>query len=553
MTATIPNEGGVVCWFAGENSISKFATEIVDLGEGLKGFSDTVTGINCEAVKAGADAAKSLAQMANEIPNTGGLVSWFTGDNSIASFADQFWILGDGLKDFSDSIEGVNADNITAAANAAKAIAEMAKITPKEGGMAAWFEGENSIASFAEHFPALGKGLKAFSDSVVGINIENVTAAANAAKTLAQIGDITATNSMSSIVRFGEKLYDFGVKLKEYFIVTSGISAEVVAVSDRAIASIKNAEAIDKDKIKKVAGAIGSLAKSISAISTIKSDSLDGFTIALKKVGEINVDALLETFKSKWPEIRTAGQDLLGQFLKGLDGNNVIILMTAISIVNKIVSAIKSFQPSFVSVGEDLGNGLVVGIQAKELAVYNAAYKLGQKAVQGEKDGQKSNSPSKLTIQAGNWFGEGLVIGIEQMGKAVYTSAHDLGETATGSISKSVSKIADIVNSDIDAQPTIRPVLDLSDVQAGASSISSLFSDNHTLTVGASGVGAISASMANRQNGNNELLSAINKLANSNNKSGDTYQINGINYSEGSDVADAIQTLVRAAKMEGRT
>jgi hypothetical protein len=66
-------------------------------------------------------------------------------------------------------------------------------------------------------------------------------------------------------------------------------------------------------------------------------------------------------------------------------------------------------------------------------------------------------------------------------------------------------------------------------------------------------VGAISASMTNRQNGDSELISAINKLAKSNGKSGDTYQINGISYNEGSDVADAIQTLVRAAKMEGRT
>ena len=105
----------------------------------------------------------------------------------------------------------------------------------------------------------------------------------------------------------------------------------------------------------------------------------------------------------------------------------------------------------------------------------------------------------------------------------------------------------------MDAQPTIRPVLDLSDVRAGANSIAGMFSGNRTLAISAPGVGVISASMANRQNGNNDLASAINKLAKSNGKSGDIYNFNGFSYSEGSDVAGALQTLVRAAKMEGRT
>ena len=136
---------------------------------------------------------------------------------------------------------------------------------------------------------------------------------------------------------------------------------------------------------------------------------------------------------------------------------------------------------------------------------------------------------------------------------SVKRSATDLASTANDGFSNTIKQIAEFINSDMDAQPTIRPVLDLSDVQAGANSIAGMFSGNRTLAVSAPGIGAISASMASRQNGNNDLASAINKLAKSNSKSGNTYMINGLNYNESSDVADAIQTLVRAATIEGRT
>ena len=133
-------------------------------------------------------------------------------------------------------------------------------------------------------------------------------------------------------------------------------------------------------------------------------------------------------------------------------------------------------------------------------------------------------------------------------------SAVSMAETASNSISSAISKVYELMNNDFDAQPTIRPVLDLSDVQSGANTISGLFSGNRILSISAPGVGAISASMAKRQNGNYDLTSAINKLAKSNSgKSGNTYNINGITYDDGSEVSDAIKTLVRAVKIEGRT
>ena len=58
----------------------------------------------------------------------------------------------------------------------------------------------------------------------------------------------------------------------------------------------------------------------------------------------------------------------------------------------------------------------------------------------------------------------------------------------------------------------------------------------------------------NRQNGvNDDIISALNKLRGDlGNIGGDTYVVNGLTYDDGTNVSDAVRTLVRAAKIERR-
>ena len=140
------------------------------------------------------------------------------------------------------------------------------------------------------------------------------------------------------------------------------------------------------------------------------------------------------------------------------------------------------------------------------------------------------------------------------MGKAVYSSGHNLGETAVNALSSTISRISDAVSTDIDAQPTIRPVLDLSDVRSGAGAIEGMLGVGSSIGV-MSRVGAISSSM-NRinQNGvNDDVVSAINKLRKDlSNVGGNSYTINGLTYDDGSNISDAVKAIVRAAKVERR-
>ena len=106
----------------------------------------------------------------------------------------------------------------------------------------------------------------------------------------------------------------------------------------------------------------------------------------------------------------------------------------------------------------------------------------------------------------------------------------------------------------MDLNPTIRPVLDLSDIQAGANDINGML--DHKNTIGLmTNVNSINSMMNRRnQNGvNDDVISAINDLKNTiSASSGNSYRIDNITYDDGSNVANAIESLIRAATIERR-
>ena len=94
----------------------------------------------------------------------------------------------------------------------------------------------------------------------------------------------------------------------------------------------------------------------------------------------------------------------------------------------------------------------------------------------------------------------------------------------------------------------------MSNVNAGVSAISSMMNLNGSVNV-MTNARAISLMRRSKiQNGTNqEVVSAIDKLRNDiGNINNNSYTINGITYDGGSDVAEAIETIVRAARIERR-
>ena len=551
MCSVIPNEGGVAAWFAGENSISQFGDELPKLGFGLKGFSDSVAGINTESISIAVDAAKKITEMTGSIPNSGGVASWFAGENSISQFGEELPKLGSGLKGFSDSIVGLNVENVTSASGAAKALAEMTNSIPNSGGVVAWFTGDNSISDFADELPKLGRGIKGFSNSLDGINPTNVIAGANAAKTLAEMTK-NAPGDPSKFINFGEKLSSFGDSLRSYFNKVSVISSESISASSRAVTGIINSiQNIDPSKISQAASAIDKLSNSLKNASDISSKSITGFSSSLKNIGDAGVDSLLKSFSNAEPKMQKAGETMINKVIAGAKSKSDIAKKAFQNVVSDCTKDIST--DDFKDIGKYVVKGFANGISENTWRAEAKATAMAEAAKEAAKEELDEHSPSKEFYKIGDFAGLGFVNALGDYVTKSYNAGYKMAKSAKEGIGKSIAKVASIVDSDIDSQPTIRPVLDLSSVSDGVSAIDGMFDMRPSVGVMAN-LRSISASMNDRQNGNNVVVSAIDDLKKtlSNTPVGNTYNINGITYDDGSSISNAVEQLVRAARVERR-
>ena len=541
-SSEIPNTGGLLGMLVGENDLGTFASQFPILGTGLAQFLSnigTFTDEQVATVTCAADAIKTLAQASSEIPNTGGLLGMLVGNNDLAAFASQFPVLGTGLAGFLTNI-GTFTDEqvatVNCAANAIKTLAQVSSEIPNSGGLLAAIVGDNDLGDFATQLPTLGQGIKDFVGKLGTFSSEQVTAVhagVAAIKALADLASVDLYNLTNNLSYIGSDLPAFAENLTKFCD-----NMPATGLISSAISNVRKIISVLQDIANANTGVLATFADDLKQIS--------------KKAVEKFVDAF--TSDATKTDLRNAAKDLGEQVIKGIKDKTDDIGDTAQDAAEDAVDAVETQEDDMETAGGDLGKGLVRGIKSKLGAAYVAGYELGKAAVQGEKDGQASNSPSKLTIQAGKWLGEGLIVGMGMMGGKVYNAGATLGKTATKTISSTISNIAAAVNTDIDAQPTIRPVLDLTDVRSGAKSISSMFGSGASVGVMAN-VSSISSMMnSNSQNGaNSDIVSAIDRLNKKMDNFGNTsYQINGVTYDDGSNIAEAVKSITRAAVRERR-
>lgn len=250
--------------------------------------------------------------------------------------------------------------------------------------------------------------------------------------------------------------------------------------------------------------------------------------------------------------IVSKGAELMAGLLKGIKSKLSDVKDGVSEIMTKAKDKITEKIEDFKSAGKEVISGFVDGIRNKIKSVGDAASEIGKKALSSIKDFLGIESPSKEFIAVGKYSTEGMVVGLNKYASKVSDTADNIGESMIDPIRSALDYLT---NSDFDTQPTIRPVVDLSDVRAGAGAIDGMLSMSPSVGVLAT-AGGISSMMNNRiQNGSdNGVISAIKDLKTAiNSKSGgNTYNVNGVTYDDGSNISSAVQAIVRAAVTERR-
>lgn len=145
--------------------------------------------------------------------------------------------------------------------------------------------------------------------------------------------------------------------------------------------------------------------------------------------------------------------------------------------------------------GVNAAQGIVDGLQSKYDAITKQMDKIADAMVKAIKKKLGIHSPSKEMAKLGAFSGDGLAKGLMDSSSAITNASEQVAADALETMRKSMSELKNAVISDIDIQPTIRPVMDLSDIQKNAPLINDMLSPK-TLDVDSTYASALSASSA---------------------------------------------------------
>lgn len=166
------------------------------------------------------------------------------------------------------------------------------------------------------------------------------------------------------------------------------------------------------------------------------------------------------------------------------------------------------------SIGSNAVDGIVRGLGSLAQSAWDAASGIASGIASTFRRILKINSPSKLTYGYGIYFMQGFNNGMKEMLKPSLSSATSVAEDLTNSFSNGLQYINDIIENKLDLNPTISPVLDLSQIQNGSNEIRSILDSGYSYRTANSVIsGFTSPAIIQQQNTSNAIDSAIKELA----------------------------------------
>jgi hypothetical protein len=146
-----------------------------------------------------------------------------------------------------------------------------------------------------------------------------------------------------------------------------------------------------------------------------------------------------------------------------------------------MIAAIQSQESAWEGLGKDMVDGFIVGIRRETPDAIKAAVAMAIAALKAAKDAIGAHSPADATIELGKYFDWGMAVGLDKYSAMSEKSAAKMGTNAVSSLSSAISGISSVLDSNLDTAPTIRPVVDLTDIKIGAQSIDNMLSQTKSI------------------------------------------------------------------------
>ena len=390
---------GITSWLTGGSSLSSFGEQLIPFGEAIKEYGDAVAGINTSGIQQSVDAGKALAELANALPNSGGVAGFFAGENDIDEFGEQLVTFGKSITAYGDAVANINVSGIQTSVTAGKALAELADALPNSGGVAGFFAGNNDMDTFGENLVKFGKSLADFSSTVSGINISGVTSQLKGLTTaLTNLGNTGIDGFVKTFTNSGSK-----------------VKSAITSMVNNAISAINGSSGKFKSSGTKCMESLISALKSKS--TTVTSTCKTALQLAASSI------------RGYYNSFYNAGSYVASGLTAGIRAGTSNAVAAARSMASQVTAAAKTNlninSPSkvFMSIGKSVGEGFEKGISDKSQTsrVISSTVGLAGKVISSACDTLGINSPSRAFMAIGRYIGEGLAQGIRDSAwQAVY-------------------------------------------------------------------------------------------------------------------------------------
>lgn len=473
LAKAIPAAGGLAQLLTGTKDLATFGLSLIPFGSAFAMYATEVANINPGVIKGTSSAAQTLTDLANAIPEAGGLKQLLTGSKSLTLFGLSLIPFGAAFATYSSLVAGVNTETVKATSAAAMTITEFANSIPSLDGMKEWFVGgSQDLGTFGKSMVSFGKSFAKYSKTVSGIDTSTITATSAAATSIAKLNDDLpeATSAKSilfggnkeSLKKFGKNLVSFGESFVSFSTTIKGADTSNAGTIAKQLSDFINSlngvkGGLDK-KVKDMNKAFKALGKtSLKSVQNgFESKSGDFEKVGSKVVGWISTG-----MKNNSEDMKSPSSSVAKKFLKYVtdafksdtdttDGFNSVVnsaLSTAKSTFNdynskfkdagsslakNLASGMRSNSKDFSTAGANAAIGFMSGAKNKSSEVYSTGVSLGNQLLKGMKSKKSldEHSPSKKTNKVGVYAGEGLVKGVKSTAGDIELAGIDAGRGA---------------------------------------------------------------------------------------------------------------------------
>lgn len=250
--------------------------------------------------------------------------------------------------------------------------------------------------------------------------------------------------------------------------------------------------------------------------------TMGGFTSQFGDQGTLDIQALIGGMKSQEydlnstsssltlgslneiasykPKFSETGRQLIAALAGGMKDNKANVVDAAHAIALAAYQKLDEFYEEFYEVGETIVWGFIRGMRSQIQAAARAAAEIAMEAYEAAMDAVDAHSPSRKFFKLGQWVDEGFANGISAYGYYVSDATRAMSDDTINSFSSTVRGIAATLMDEFDETPTIRPVVDLSNVEAASREVDTLLSKGTrlNLTEPINMVGKVAASVEPR-------------------------------------------------------